>query len=224
MATPSGTQGGILMFGGSFHPIHLVHLKMAFDVGRYLNLREVLFVPSYQTPGKPEVFGLSPVQRFHMIQEEVTAFQDKHAPPPFLTVSQIELTQKKPVFTIDTIKQLKTIEPNVHLLIGLDQFESFASWKHPEKILERAAVSVVNRPNAKLPDPMVFCHTESSQVDLYLWAHTFEVRFFKDPYDERNSTDIRSLLEQNAFDHPWLNSYLPSSLALLKQVFGHHES
>jgi nicotinate (nicotinamide) nucleotide adenylyltransferase len=207
---------GLLVFGGSFHPIHHVHLQMAYDVAAFFKLREALILPNFQTPGKDEVNLLTPVERFQIATTEVFAFQKNHLPPPFLTVSQIELQKKKASFTIDTLKEIKPVEPKPYLLIGLDQFECFSQWKDPEGILNTAQVCVVNRPKSSLPPDIKFEKKIQDQIDLLKWKNEYPIYYFSKTYDDRSSQAIRQLIQEQKFNHPWLKDYQPSSIEVFK--------
>lgn len=209
-------QSGLLVFGGSFHPIHHVHLQMAYDVAKFFQIREALLIPNFKTPGKDEADLLTPQERFQIATIEVFAFQKKHAPPPFLTVSQIELIKKKPCYTIDTLQEILPVEPAPYLLVGLDQFESFATWKAPEKILKTAQVCVVHRPQSTLPSEMKFKSPLTPDVDHYLWQNQHPVYYFKKGYDDRSSQAIRPLILEGNFKHPWLKPYQPESVEIFQ--------
>jgi nicotinate-nucleotide adenylyltransferase len=211
-------KNGILLVGGSFNPIHSVHLQMGYEVATYLQLREVLLIPNFQTPGKECDWWIDPQTRFALCMNEVIAFQDTYGPPPFLSVSQIELAQKKAVYTINTLKTVAEIEPRNYLLVGLDQMETFRSWKDYESILKKTQICVVNREGYAFPKEMGFARRESQEVDVYVWERVYEIFFFKKTFESRSSTEIRKQVLAKNWDHPWLRSYQPASLKLLEQA------
>lgn len=211
-------QTGMLIVGGSFHPIHHVHLQIAYDVGTFLKVREVLFIPNFQTPGKESSDLLTPEERFKVATIEVFAFQDTHPPAPFLAVSQMELIQKKSVYTIDTLTEITKIESHRYLLIGSDQFKTFSSWKAPTEILKIARVCVVYRKDSPLPKEAVLERRVTDDVEVHLWNGQHPFFYFKKGYDDRSSHAIRDLIKQGQFDHPWLKDYQPQSLEIFKKV------
>lgn len=211
----------MLIVGGSFHPIHAMHIQIAYDVASYLKVREVLFIPNTQTPGKAEITLLSPQERFHLMCTEIFAFQKTHPPAPFLAVSQIELIQDKPCYTVDTLTEIAKVESSRYLLMGLDQFEGFSEWKSPEEILSLASVCVAHREGYRLPPELTFVRHERAEVDIYRWKDKQEVKYFKksphgNVWDQRNSSEIRPLILAGAFDHPWFKDYQPSTLELFQ--------
>ncbi len=213
-----GTDG-MLLFGGSFNPIHHIHLEMGYEVGKRIGVREVLFIPNYQSPCKDEPILISPEERFTTLFNELNRFQDLHTPPPFLSVSQVELQKKKPVYTIETLQELKQIDPNCHLLIGLDQFELFPEWKAYREILDLCHLCVVHRSNATFPKQAKFLKSVDTIEDHYLFEDTHIIRYFKLPFDDRSSKVIRHLVQAKQWKHPWIQHYLPDTIDVLKRWF-----
>jgi nicotinate-nucleotide adenylyltransferase len=62
-------------------------------------------------------------------------------------VSDIELRREGKSYTYETVAQLRTTHPDAELvlLMGTDMFLTFHQWRHPEKILEQAALGVFYR-------------------------------------------------------------------------------
>lgn len=132
---------GIL--GGTFDPIHLMHVHIARAAARTLKLDRTLLVPAHHSPYKSAP-PLTPAEhRLAMIRLAIRDY-------PELDVSDIELKRKGISYTVDTLRSLKD-DHSLYLLMGADAYSSFASWKDPETIRRLATLVVFSRPGCPPP-------------------------------------------------------------------------
>jgi len=129
------------IFGGTFNPPHIGHLKAVLEAADTLALDKVLLIPDRIAPHKvlPENSPTAD-QRLDMLR--IAA-----APYPVLQVSDIELRREGISYTWQTVEQLKRENPDAELilLMGTDMFLSFHTWMHPEEITKYAALGVFCR-------------------------------------------------------------------------------
>jgi len=132
------------LFGGTFDPPHLGHVRLALYVLNEKNLQKVILVPAYKTPYEDKVSVVSFEHRFNMVKIAV----DSH---PELELSDIEGQRGGDSYTIDTIRQLKKLydlsSEELYLIVGADSFQRFSEWKEPESILTESRVCVLKRNN-----------------------------------------------------------------------------
>ncbi len=130
---------GIL--GGSFDPIHLGHLGLARDVLKQLNLDAIWFIPARLSPHKQDQTPADAAHRLNMLTQAL-------APFPKFQVSEIELDQKAVSYTINTLAALQKRFPDREwfLILGMDTFRDFSSWKNVREILQSAHLAVATRP------------------------------------------------------------------------------
>ena len=137
----------LIIYGGSFDPIHNGHLRIARAASLILNA-DVVFVPSKAPRWKtPEA---SPKQRLDMLR---LAFKADGSPA--FSVDLFEMKSHNEVdYTIDLVRHMALTHKNtkLYLLIGADQVNSFPNWKDPEKICELATPLYVSRPDVDLDD------------------------------------------------------------------------
>ena len=136
------------IFGGTFDPVHRGHLETVSHVRETLELELVRLVPLANAVHRnpPQA---SAEQRLKMLQ---TACQsDAH-----LVVDTIELDRSGASYTVDTLQQLKSGNPDhsLCLITGSDAFAGFPEWHQPERILSLANLVVMQRPN----HPVDFSH------------------------------------------------------------------
>jgi nicotinate-nucleotide adenylyltransferase len=133
---------GIGIFGGTFDPVHVGHLRAAEDVREALGLAEVRFVPAATPPHKDARTVTAPAARRHMLElatAGVPGFRDW----------PIELERSGPSYSIDTIRALcDEVGPTtrVAFVLGRDAFAEFHTWREFPAIFSLCDVVVITRP------------------------------------------------------------------------------
>lgn len=134
----------VLIFGGTFDPIHCGHLSIASRVQAHFHFDDLLFLPCNQPPHK-SVPMANPEQRLNMIK---LALADH--PIPAASVSLEEIHRPGPSYMIDTLRDLKNHygpEVTLHLLLGQDAFLGLSAWHESETILTLAKLLLIQRPD-----------------------------------------------------------------------------
>ncbi|MCL2388933.1 MAG: nicotinate (nicotinamide) nucleotide adenylyltransferase [Elusimicrobia bacterium] len=134
----------IAIFGGSFDPVHLAHIRLAETAAEEFALDEVVFVPAYIAPHKT----YPPVSAAHRLQMLRFALKDKNK----FSLSLFEIEQLKPIYTYQTLNYFQGLYKNskVYLLAGADSFNDFPNWKNIDDILNNYSVIIARRPNAQV--------------------------------------------------------------------------
>jgi nicotinate-nucleotide adenylyltransferase len=139
----------ICIFGGTFDPIHLAHLRIAEEAHQAYSLTRVLFVPAANPPHK-ESGGLAPYEdRYRMV--EIACLSH----PPF-EASRLEEGEQRN-YTVDTIRkfrsQMTTQDYKLFFLIGADAFDELETWKGWQDLLGLTEFIVVARPESEYRVP-----------------------------------------------------------------------
>jgi nicotinate-nucleotide adenylyltransferase len=108
---------------------------------------QVLFVPNRQQPLKSEGPWASAAQRLRMVHAAIAGNAG-------FAVSDIELRQDGPSYTIDTLDALRRERPDVVLrfIMGTDAANGLASWRSPRRILDEYRPIVMARAGWAAPD------------------------------------------------------------------------
>jgi len=137
------------VFGGTFDPIHLGHLRVALDALQLLGLDQLRFVPLAQAVHRRQPVASS-AQRLAMLQAAI-------AGQAGFSVDTRELERGTPSYTVDTLDSLRReLGPDlpICLVIGADAFRGFADWREPARILRLAHLVILTRPgHDHRPDP-----------------------------------------------------------------------
>ena len=135
------------MFFGSFNPIHIGHMVLANYMVSFTDLDEVWFVVSPHNPFKEKHTLLAQNHRLYMVKlaiENHTKFK----------ASDIEFKLSQPSYTIHTLTYLKEKYPkkNFHLIMGMDNLQSFHKWKNYEQIIRNHSIYVYPRQQSHAGD------------------------------------------------------------------------
>lgn len=145
-------SGGIGIFGGTFNPIHLGHLRAAEEVREGQRLDEIRFVPAALPPHKEAAGLATAADRMRMVELAVAGH-------PGFRVSGVELERSGTSYSVDTLRAVRAeTETDVRLvfILGFDAFREFHTWKEFTTIFALADVVVVTRP----PWPDRLAHDE----------------------------------------------------------------
>ena len=129
------------LFGGTFNPVHIGHLRAAEEVREAFNLEQIYFIPCAIPPHKASA-SLAPASaRQEMLNAAL-------AEVPYGHVSDVELNRAGPSYTIDTVKQFRrntAAGVELFLIIGYDAFIEIDTWKAYRELFLRTAFIVLPR-------------------------------------------------------------------------------
>lgn len=132
----------VAMFGGTFDPVHLGHLRPALEVAEALDVAELRMMPARVPPHRGDP-GASTRDRVAMLQLAL-AGQDR------LVMDRRELEREGPSYSVDTLASLREeySDRPLALVIGEDSFASLSQWHRWRELPELAHIVVMTRPGA----------------------------------------------------------------------------
>lgn len=127
---------GFLM--GSFDPIHIGHLYMATEALNNNFVDEVVFVPTFQNPWKPQSTDFW--QRCNLVEMSLNGMTN-------CSISTIESLISAPFYSYKTLEKLrdKYKEDELYIIVGADVAPEINRWEKGDWILENFELIVVNR-------------------------------------------------------------------------------
>ncbi len=196
------------IYGGTFNPPHIGHMKAAQHSISALGLDLLLLIPDRIAPHKVIPSGTaSPEQRLRMLQLGAAAIEKS-------LVSDMELLREGTSYTYLTILELKQQYPNdeLILLMGTDMFLSFMTWKNPDIILANASLGVFYRGDRGEREQI-----DAEKARMEELGH--RVYLLENPVVDISSTELRRMLAFGCAD-----SFLPDGVGDYIRQNGLYES
>ncbi len=134
-------MSGILLFGGTFDPIHHGHLIVARAAREELGANRVVLIPSGFPPHK-DARLLSPfADRAAMCRLAVQG-------EPTFAVDDWEGSAATPSYTLKTVEHVQAALPGERLfwLVGMDTLAELRTWYRVSELAERCTLVIAGRP------------------------------------------------------------------------------
>ena len=170
------------IYGGTYSPPHIGHLRAAEYAIEALKLDRLLLIPTGVSPHKAMSAGATSADRLQMLRLSAANMEKAQ-------VSDIEIRRQGSSYTVDTLRAIREENSGAELvlLMGTDMFVSFLNWREPESILSLATLAV-------------FCRGERGEQERIeaqkakLEALGARVELVRNPVNAISSTDLRRML------------------------------
>ncbi len=131
------------LFGGTFDPIHIGHLRCAEEVMEMFDLNRIIFVPASRPPHKINAAITAFYHREQMIRLAIEG-------NPAFSFSDVENRRAGTSYSVETVEYLldKYRLENLELffILGQDAFHAIRTWKDWERLLTMCNFTVMTRP------------------------------------------------------------------------------
>ncbi len=136
---------GIL--GGTFNPIHNVHLLLGEAAREQFCLDRIIYMPSGCSYLKINDDIPSGELRYQMVK---LAIENN----PYFTCSRLEIDREGNTYTIDTLRELNKMYPgdDLYLILGGDTFKQIESWYESAEIFKCCNLIAAVRDNMSAAD------------------------------------------------------------------------
>ena len=131
----------ILVYGGSFNPPHLGHVRSVQAAVRAIRPDRVFLIPAAIPPHKELPEGSATAEQ-RLAMTELAAREI-----PGAEVLDLELCREGKSYTVDTLRALRQEYPQGELvfLLGTDMFLTLDEWREPEEIVALATIALFPR-------------------------------------------------------------------------------
>ena len=145
--------GALGLFGGTFDPLHVGHLRLGLEAREALGLAEVCFIPAGSPPLR-EAPHCAAAHRLAMVERALAA-------TPGFSVDATEAlnpvtgpaSSARPSYTVETLERQRRLhgpQRPLVLLLGADAFARLEAWHRWRDLFELAHVAVATRPGHEL--------------------------------------------------------------------------
>ena len=172
------------IFGGTFNPIHMGHIRLGQLVLDEIKLDKILYIPDNTPPHKSDKDLACGEDRLNMINISLKDHDDMES-------SDIELKREGKSYTFETLLELKNLYQNdeLYLITGADMFLTLDKWREPETIFKTANIIGVPR----LKSDFVKMEEYAENVIKPMGAKVFMLS--QTVFDTASSTYVRENIE-----------------------------
>ena len=182
------------LFGGTFNPIHLGHLRAAEEIRESFKLDQIIFIPASYPPHKKMGAILDAHLRAEMVRLAI-------AGNPHFFLSGVELKRPGKSYSVETIAHFRRqfgLGVPLFFILGLDAFLEVTTWKEYTALFDLCHFIIMTRPGFEkkfsrkhLPVELAkdFCY--DSQKNGYMYPSGFGVFPQEISALEISSTQIR---------------------------------
>ncbi|OPY70527.1 MAG: Nicotinate-nucleotide adenylyltransferase [Syntrophorhabdaceae bacterium PtaU1.Bin034] len=179
---------GVGLFGGTFDPVHMGHLRIAEEVRERFSLEKIYFIPARVQPLKQQVRTAGADDRVRMIEMAIRNNR-------FFRTSTVEIKRGGISYSIDTVKLFSRRFDDIYFLVGMDAFADIGLWKGYRELFFYAHFIVMMRPGGKVEGLPGSLKGEAQPVDDSTWEHVSGKRIYFHAITQLDisSTTIREL-------------------------------
>ena len=179
----------IALFGGSFDPPHKGHQAIIKKTASLLDIDTLVIMPAFLNPFKKSTLA-SPKKRLEWCKEVCDI--------PKVTVSDFEILQGRPVYTIQTLDFLKKEYEVKYLVIGSDNLDSIDRWKDFDKINDNITWLVFTRDNKA--DYSKLREYKTIELDMPISSTDIRDGNSLEHIDKRIQKDVANIIKQKETD------------------------
>ena len=135
------------IFGGTFNPIHVGHLRAAEEIRERFDLERVVFIAAAVPPHKEVEGGIPGEHRMEMVRLAISG-------NPHFSLSDIELKRPGKSYSIATIqffRQKYGSDSEMFFILGMDAFLEIGTWKSFQELFSLCHFIVMTRPGFDKP-------------------------------------------------------------------------
>ena len=197
------TKRKIILFGGTFDPVHLGHTTVAADALEHIGAEKIIFVPAKRSPLKSFLPRANDNHRLKMISLAI-ADEEK------FQVSDYELKRPAPSYTLTTIQKFQADygdDTSIHWLIGADGIDDLTYWYKVTELIDACILTTMYRAGCEPPDFAKFEEIWGRQR-----VEKLQRNIIRTPLVDISSTEIRDLIAKNGdfskMLHPAVADYI----------------
>ena len=125
------------IMGGTFNPIHLAHLYIAYEAKEQLNLDKVIFRPAGNPPHKKDTI-IDAKFRYEMVRRAIEGYEG-------FEINSYEIEKNGYSYTYETLNVLKEENLKLYFIAGADSLMDIEKWKNTKEVLNNCTFVVFNR-------------------------------------------------------------------------------
>ncbi|MDP2826905.1 MAG: nicotinate-nucleotide adenylyltransferase [Sulfuritalea sp.] len=143
------TAGVLGLFGGTFDPLHVAHLRLALEAREGLGLAEVCLIPT-GSPALRAAPHCTASHRLAMVEQALATLPGFSVDPGEVLAVADSPAPSYTVATLERQRRLHGSQRPLVLLLGADAFARLESWHRWRELFGLAHIAVATRPGHEL--------------------------------------------------------------------------
>jgi nicotinate-nucleotide adenylyltransferase len=154
----------IALYGGSFDPPHIGHIRVALKALEMLEIDKLIIVPAFKNPFKPSICA-DGAQRMKWLKKIF-------ASTPKVEISSFEIDQHRSVYTIETVRHYAQTYDKLYLIIGADNLATLQQWRDIDVLHTMVTFVIASRDGIHIPNEMITLPIDE-EVSSTIFRHLF---------------------------------------------------
>ena len=172
------------IYGGTFDPPHIGHIKAAKAFYNSLCLDRMLIIPTFIPPHKRIDISDRPLSRLDMLK---AAFRDI----PEAEICDYEISNHRPSYTVLTIEHFSAPNTHIFFLCGTDMFLTLENWYQAPCLLKSCTIALIKREPISAENDLLIDNYKTMLEKKY----GADIVIIDEAVPECSSTQIRELIK-----------------------------
>ncbi len=175
----------IVLFGGTFDPIHIGHTAVAAAAAEHIGAEKVIFIPARRSPLKDSFPKAGDDDRLAMIALAIAGNEK-------FQLDDYELRKPELSYTLETVRHFQADyggKALIYWLIGADSIYELSRWYGIVELIDACILCVMFRAGCKPPD-----FAEFKDVWGAARVEKLQRNVIRTPLIDISSTEIRNRL------------------------------
>jgi nicotinate-nucleotide adenylyltransferase len=175
----------IILFGGTFDPIHLGHTVVAAAAAEHIGAEKIIFIPAKRSPLKNSFPEASDDDRLAMIALAIAGDEK-------FELNDYELRKPEPSYTLETVRHFQAYyggKALIYWLVGADSIDELSRWYGIVELIDACILCVMFRAGCEPPDFTKFKDTWGAAR-----VEKLQRNVIRTPLIDISSTEIRNRL------------------------------
>jgi nicotinate-nucleotide adenylyltransferase len=173
------------IMGGTFNPVHMVHLILAENAYHSYQLDEVIMLPNGDPPHKAGMRITPSKDRLAMLKLAV-------ADIPYFSISEMEIKRQGYSYSSVTLEELHRTHPDTdyYFIMGADSIFQIETWHDPATVMANCIILAAVRDNVSIGEL-------KKQIAYLEQKYGADIRLLDIPDLKISSSEIRSRVSRH---------------------------
>ncbi|MBA2652624.1 MAG: nicotinate-nucleotide adenylyltransferase [Tatlockia sp.] len=200
----------LIIYGGTFDPIHYGHIQTAINVQNHFKFDKLIFLPCKIPVLKNQAIATA-AQRIQMLELAIAPYVKQYN----FALDLSEINRETPSFMVDSLQHFRKQYGNelaITLLMGEDTFNQLPRWHQWLELIHLSNILVIHRAgfSESLSEEMLKFLQKHETIDEFLLMEQAKGLIYR--FDAGIFNFSSSWIRQHIQSNKNLENYLPESV------------